>query len=280
LYASHGLPSRFDAQVLELYAGKNDRWKRNDECVQAICRLGSDDATPRFLLWGDSHAGAIAPVFEQFAIDNHVSGFVAFTPACAPLLGLKRYDRDNAEECTRYNDSVLAFIQAKHIRTVFLHARWALYSEGTRYKQEGGFPALLTADRKPNENYQEFSNLFGATIKELRRRQINVVIIASVPEVGMDVPTVLARRAITGKLIELEPRYSDFMERQARAFGVMARVAAENAIPVIYPHQSLCDSSSCAVVKEKHALYVDDNHLSVHGAMIQAAAVASFLKGE
>ena len=104
------------------------------------------------------------------------------------------------------------------------------------------------------------------------------MIIASVPEVGMDVPTVLARRAITGKAIELEPRYSDFMQRQARAFGVIARVAAQNAVPVIYPHQSLCDRSSCAVVRENHALYVDDDHLSIHGAMYQAAAVAPFLK--
>jgi peptidoglycan/LPS O-acetylase OafA/YrhL len=278
LLATHGLPSRFNDQVLGLYAGKIDLWKRHDECFRGICHVGKNPDAASFLLWGDSHAGAIAPAFEQLAVANNLSGFVASRPACAPLLGLKRYDQDNLEECIRYNDSVLAFIQAQHIRTVFLHARWGLYSEGTRYGQEGGFPALLTVNRTTEENYHEFENLFRSTIEELRRHQVNVVIIASVPEVGIDVPAALARRAITGKTIALEPRYSDFLQRQARAFRVMATVAARDSIPIVYPHQLLCDSSSCSVVRDQHALYVDDSHLSVHGAMWLVPAVASFLK--
>jgi len=278
LYVTHGLPSRFNDQVLGLYAGKDDVWNKHDECFLGICQIGNQDFKPDFILWGDSHAGAIAPVFDQLARANNLSGFVAFKPACAPLLGLKRYDQDNVEECTRYNDSVLAFIQARHIRNVFLHARWGLYSEGARYGQEGGFSALLTANRKVGENYDAFENLFRSTVVELRRRQIHVVIIASVPEVGVDVPTALARRAITGKAIALEPPYSDFMRRQARAFGVMSAVAAQNSTPIIYPHQLLCDSSACSVVRDKHALYVDDSHLSVHGAMGLVPAVAPFLK--
>ena len=243
-----------------------------------ICPIGNNDVAPSFLLWGDSHAGAIAPAFEQVATANGLSGFVAFEGACAPLLGLKRYDLDNIEQCDRFHDSVLAFIQAKHISNVFLHGRWALYSEGTRYKQEDGLPLLLTGNRKTKENYHEFESLFRSTLEELRRRQINVVIIGSVPEVGMDVPTVLARKAVKGDSIQLELRYSDFMERQARTFGVLSRVAAENAAQVIYPHLSLCDSSSCSVVKEKHALYSDNNHLSVHGSICLVSAVAPFLK--
>jgi len=278
LYLKHGLPSRFNDQVLELYNAKNDRWKRREECLGKICQIGNNGAAPGFLLWGDSHANAMAPVFEQIATSNNASGFVASKALCAPLLGIKRYDNNNVELCTPFNDSVLAFIQAKHIRNVFLHARWGLYCEGNRYKQEEGSPVLLTANRHPEENYHEFESLFHATIEELRRRQVNVVIIASVPEVGMDVPTVLARSRVKGVAVELEPRYSEFMERQARAFGVMSRVAAENAAQVLYPHQTLCDGTSCSVVKEKHVLYADSNHLSIHGSMRLVSAVALFLK--
>jgi hypothetical protein len=278
LFVTHGLPSRFNNQVLDLYSGKYDLWDRHKECSRGICHIGNNPGPPGFLLWGDSHAGAIAPAFEQLAIANNLSGFVASRPACAPLLGLNRYDQDNLQECVRYNDTVLDFIQAQHIRTVFLHARWGLYSEGARYGQEGGFPALLTADRNAKENYREFEKIFRSTIEELRRCQVNVVIIASVPEVGIDVPTALARRAITGKAIEVEPRYSDFLQRQARAFEVMKTVAAQESIPIIYPHQLLCDGSLCSVVRDQHALYVDDNHLSVHGAMWLTPAIAPFLK--
>jgi len=278
LWMTHGLPTRLSTQVLDLYAGKNDYWKRHDECALEICHIGSNDRSPDFLLWGDSHAGAIAPVFDQLATAKNLSGFIAYKPTCAPLLGVERYDLDNVDRCTHYNNSILTFIQEKQIRTVFLAARWGLYSEGIRYGQEGGFPALLTAGRKPRENYQVFENLFRSTIAELRRRQIHVIIIASIPEVGIDVPTALARRAMTGRAIDLEPRYSDFMHRQQRAFTVLSQVAEANAVPIIYPHQSFCDASTCAVEQDGHSLYVDNNHLSMHGASRLVSAVAPYLK--
>jgi hypothetical protein len=278
LYLKHGFPSRFNKKVLELYAGKNDRWKRHDECWTKICHVGDDSAPPSFLLWGDSHAGAIAPVFEQAAASSKVSGFVAFKGACAPLLGLKRYDEADVEQCARFHESVLALIESEHIRNVFLHGRWGLYSEGVRYKQEGGTPALITAKGNPTANYSEFEKLLRTTISELRRRNLNVVIIASVPEVGTDVPTELAREAARGTTVDPGPRYSDFMERQARTFRLFSRVAAESAVEVIYPHQLLCDVVSCSIVKAEHALYVDDNHLSVHGAMYLAPLVTPLVK--
>jgi peptidoglycan/LPS O-acetylase OafA/YrhL len=278
LYATHGLPSRFNDQVLELYSGKHDTWNRRDECANRVCLIGKSGVRPSFLLWGDSHASAIAPVFEQVATANNVSGFVAYKNACAPLLGVRRYDGEDVQQCVAFNQSVLAFIDANQIRNVFLHGRWALYSEGSRYKQEDGVPALLTAHRNTKENYHAFENLFRSTIEELRRRQINVVIIASVPEVGVDVPTALARSAIKGYAAErIEPRYSEFVERQARSFGVMSRVAAETSSRVSYPHLALCDSERCSVVKENHALYFDDNHLSIRGSMCLLSTIAPWL---
>ena len=278
LYETQGWPSRFNQQTLELYSGKYDTWKRRDDCANRICFIGKSGVHPSFLLWGDSHAGAIAPVFEQVATANNVSGFVAYKNACAPLLGLMRYDGDSVRQCITFNQSVLAFIDANQIRTVFLHGRWALYSEGSRYKQEDGVPALLTANRNTKENYPVFENLFRSTIEELRRRQINVVIIAGVPEVGVDVPTALARSAIKGHAIErIEPRYFEFVERQARSLEMLSRVAAETSSRVTYPHLALCDNEFCSVVKEKHALYFDDDHLSVHGSMCLLSTIAPWL---
>jgi hypothetical protein len=217
-------------------------------------------------------------VFEQLATANNVSGFVAYKNACAPLLGLRRYDGDHVRQCVAFNQSVLAFIDANQIRNVFLHGRWALYSEGSRYKQEDGVPALLTANRNTKENHQVFENLFRSTIQELRRRQINVVIIASVPEVGVDVPSAVARSAIKGYAVErIEPRYSDFVERQARSFAVLSGVSAETSSRVIYPHLALCDGEFCSVVKENHSLYFDDNHLSIHGSMCLLSTIAPLL---
>lgn len=267
VYLRNGVPSRYGDDVVTLLRGKGDYWQRRAECSERICRVGAEGATPSFLLWGDSHASAIAPALERLANADGVSGFVAWSRACAPVLGLRRYDEQHPDECDHFNSSVLTFIKTNHIKTVFLHARWALNVEGTRYKQEQGVPALLTASRDPGENFAEFDKLFRATLEQLRQIPTNVVIIASVPEVGVDVPSMLARDRINGVQIDFAPSYADFMERQARAFRTLTQAGESYGAQVIFPHRTLCDHSSCLVETGKYPMYIDDNHLSVHGAM-------------
>ena len=133
----NGMPKRFRGEVRTLVDGAVDIWNRRNECARSICRVGSADASESFILWGDSHAGALAPALEQAALAHNASGFIAFHPACAPLLRLKRYDQ-TFENCSAFSDSVLDHIRTHPVRTVILHARWAIYSEGQRYKQEPG----------------------------------------------------------------------------------------------------------------------------------------------
>ena len=118
-----------------------------------------------------------------------------------------------------------------------------------------------------------------STIEELQRSMANVVIVASVPEVGMDVPTSLARGAATGRLpAALATPYSEFMARQARTFGLLSKVTEKYKVDLIYPHRLLCDNASCPAAREGHVLYVDSNHLSIQGAMYLAPAFAPLLK--
>jgi len=270
-FLTHGLPARFNQQVLRLLASKNDYWAKREACMDRICRVGDNRAEPSFILWGDSHAGAIAPVFEQIATSNHVSGFVAFSPACAPLVGLKRYDEDDVEKCAGFNKLVLNFIEFHHIQNVFLHARWALYAEGSRYGQEWGGPVLLTRDRKQPEDYARFEGLLTSAVEDLQQAHANVFIIASVPEVGMDVPTWLARGARTGRSPEaLATPYPKFMARQARTLSLLSRVAEKYRVHLVFPDRMLCENDSCRSEKEDRVFYTDSNHLSVQGALVLA----------
>jgi peptidoglycan/LPS O-acetylase OafA/YrhL len=278
LFLTHGLPARLDQKVLGLLASKNDYWSRRDACIDRICHIGDDRATPSFMLWGDSHAGAIAPAFEQIAAANGISGFVAFSPACAPLLGLKRYDEDDPDKCDRFNRSVLTFIESSHIKNVFLHARWGLYAEGSRYGQEWGGPALLTSDRNPQADYGAFASLLRSTITKLKQLDSNIIVVASVPEVGLDVPTSLARAATTRRSPALATPYSEFMARQERTFGLLSRLAQMYDVRLVYPDKLICDNISCPTTRKGYALYVDSNHLSVHGATFLAPAFAPMLQ--
>jgi hypothetical protein len=263
-----GAPDRSPSNSLSVLSSSTDAWEKR--CDGSLCRIGPADTAETFILWGDSHARALAPVAERVALANHRSGFVAFQAGCAPLLGLKRYDLER-QRCGPINDAVLARAEANHIRTIVLHARWGLYAEGTRYKSEvRGGPLLLTASRRVEDNYAVLDTLLRGTLAELRRRRLNAVIIASVPEIGIDVTAALAPMRKAGSLVELAPRYPEFMSRQSRAFQLLRRAATDYGALLVYPHEVFCDLLSCSVVRDGRVLYRDDNHLSSDGAMYLA----------
>jgi peptidoglycan/LPS O-acetylase OafA/YrhL len=272
---TNGFPARFSGEARVLMNAREDFWKRRDECDGKICHIGAPGSQESFILWGDSHAGALAPVFEQLALSDNIGGAVAFEAACAPLLQLKRYG-SHPKDCTDYESSVLDYIKVHQIRNVFLHGRWGLYTESERPEQ--GIPLLLTPSLRPEDNYAAFTQLVRSTLKELRSLDVHVVIIASVPEAGKDVPTTLARIVLSGKPMEVAPRRDQFMRRQERAFEALRSAAEDYSAQIVYPHEALCAAAECSVVKEEWPLYSDDDHLSVHGAMYLTPMFETLLK--
>lgn len=261
---THGFPSRLPSEARVLIDGREDFWNRRDACDHKICRVGVSGTPESFILWGDSHAGALAPMFERLALSNNIAGAVAFHSGCAPLLQLKRYGA-GALDCTPFGDSVIDYIKSHNIRTVFLHGRWGLYAESRR--QEEGLPLYLTPDLRAEENYPAFSELVDSTLRQLHAMDLNVVIVASVPEVGTDVPTALARDEMAGKPLDIFLQRDDFMKRQGRAFEALRDAAEKYSAQIVYPHQLLCANSECSVLEGHNPLYCDNDHLSVHGAM-------------
>jgi len=274
-FLSKGFPTRFSGEARLLMNARDDFWNRRDECDGKICHVGTPGTKETFLLWGDSHAGALAPAFEHLALADNVAGAVAFQSSCAPLLQMKRYDA-GGKDCTEFGKSVLDYIDSHNIKDVFLHGRWARYTESTWHEQD--LPVLLAPDLRPEENCAVFEKLMRSTLAELRKRNLNVVIIASVPEVWKDVPTTLARIALSGKQIDLAPRRDQFMKRQESAFRLLTSAADDYSVQIVYPHLTLCSALECSVEKDQWPLYVDDDHLSVHGALDLSPMLESLLK--
>ena len=53
----------------------------------ANCRFGNPDAEVDFLLVGDSHAGAIRPAIEEWALSSGRAGTIYWRPGCQMLIG-------------------------------------------------------------------------------------------------------------------------------------------------------------------------------------------------
>src|SRR5439155_6362071 len=88
-----------------------------------MCPVGA--GARRFIVWGDSHAGALRPTFDLAARNTHSAGYLLSANACAPLIGVeaKPVGRER-NHCADYNRKVLEIIRRENIGTVFLVADW------------------------------------------------------------------------------------------------------------------------------------------------------------
>jgi len=137
---------------------------------------------------------------------------------------------------------------------------------------------VLTADRNPGNNYGEFARLIFATVESLEHQHLKVTIVASVPEIGVHVPNVLAREAAEGMAPLLQTPRANFTARQRRVLHLFSELSEKYAVKLVFPDQTLCNGVSCPTMRDDHVLYVDDSHLSIHGAMDLAPVFTPLLR--
>lgn len=261
LWASGGMPDRLPDAARQFAAGSKDTWPRHRDCERQFCTLGGTSGQPApTLLWGDSHAAVLAPAFERPGAAPVV---IAFDNGCPPLLGVLDHGRPEVD-CPAFADRVLQHVQAGGIRRVVLHARWALYVEGTRLPHEAGKPVYLSARRDAADNAAAFAAAFDATLKRLHAMNVETIVLTSVPEHGRSVLTALAQASLRGVAAPSLP-VEDFQARQARAFPLLRQAAAAHGAQMVDLFPVLCPGGNCALQEGGRALYSDDDHLSRHG---------------
>jgi hypothetical protein len=270
LWLGNGLPSRLPADVRALLNVPREsscpalssltNFRENGPCVATNGPIAKGT-----ILWGDSHARSLLPALRSAAEREQARLAIVWSTACPPLLGMDRVDSPDAR-CAEKAEAVYAWLAKSQYKHVILAARWALSAEGSRYGQETGAPARLRdvtqASSADVPQRDLFRIGFERTIARLRQLGIQVTVIASVPEAGVPVPETLARVHWWNRSFEVRPARSAFQERQRFVLQVLAANANRDGVRVLYPHESLCNATHCAVEDHGHALYLDDDHLS------------------
>jgi len=274
-----GWPQRLEAEVARLVASANDRRPHDWSCSNVepariragdLCRLGDRSANgPTFLVWGDSHGRVLADPIGAAAARARAAGWLSVHTGCAPLLGVRRSDRD--DDCGEFNAATLDLLRrSPELTDVLLVGRWGLLAEGTRYGQESGRDAYLVegdvSAATPERNRQVFARALERTVTSLLALDKRVWIVGSIPEVGWNVPSVLARSSRFGRPAPAPPLLAEFERRQRFASAALTRLDAVDGVTVLWPHAYLCDRTSCAVARDGRATYFDDHHLTRHGA--------------
>lgn len=277
IYINEGFPQRFPSIQTE----SNDdpervRWgqcitehKKEPPAEVSLCTIGSENAQPEFLLWGDSHSRAVAPAVNNSASAFGVTGYYSAMPGCPPLLGIDRQDQFLGS-CSTYNDMLIEFLQEHpEIKTVILAGRWSISADGSRFKNEEG--ATKRQIDIWNNAYGSNAELFdlglNRTVDKLLEMGRQVVIVSGIPEIGYDVPSSYAITSRTGRDVNIviAPTIQEYLDRNLDVNNTINSIAANKSVMVIDPSDVLCDIK-CLVVVDGHPIYRDDDHLSTFGA--------------
>jgi hypothetical protein len=113
------------------------QFSENPELHAHICPLGSSHQAINFVLWGDSHAGAISGALHLAASELGLSGVLLSSHGCQPLSDVYR---EGSRRCQTFNSKVLAYIRTHpSIDHVFLAGYWRIPFTGQGYDSRNVF---------------------------------------------------------------------------------------------------------------------------------------------
>ncbi len=252
--ATGGLPARAAPGVMEAQAASTSQPPTNAACHMpdgsappptAACTSGPGPA--RVVLWGDSHAGHLAPALWRVGGDAGLSVRQASRSSCPPipLSG-------TGEACADFDEAMAAQLADVRPDAVILAARWVEY-----FRRNGGDPALFRREVR-------------AGLTALRSRLgPDVVLIVWGPTPEFDAPPTLCwARAAQARV---DPSACDRMRPRDRALArEVERVLREEADAAgarwISPYEALCPAATCVTVDGRRFFYRDADHLSGAGA--------------
>ncbi|MDH5231699.1 MAG: acyltransferase [Gammaproteobacteria bacterium] len=276
---NNGFPARHQNYLAKNMMENDIEWNHWDQCQnvskklankQDLCDIGNKNAETSFLFWGDSHARALASGIDLAAQNQNRQGKIATEPGCPPLFSIERGKRTS---CDEFNQSVYKYLQrSPEITTVILTARWALSTNGTRYKHEGGRSVkLIDLEEKliQTKNNLDLVDLgLRRTIEKITQLGKRVVLIGPTPEIGYYAPSAYVLAKLTGRDLNqlIAPTLEEFNARAQSMNTIIEHIEKDYEIAVVQPADLLCNHERCIAAKGEFLMYRDNNHLSTYGA--------------
>ncbi len=135
IYATSGIPQRYDPQAVRLANFANDRtadlvcqFRKGTIDPSNFCRIGVKVGQPTWLIYGDSHAWAAYAAFDKWLMDRGQSGLFIFRQACPPIIGVHLFHDPG---CFEFNEEIRSFLEkSPYIENVLLVSTWLQAREG------------------------------------------------------------------------------------------------------------------------------------------------------
>ncbi|HEV2694353.1 MAG TPA: acyltransferase family protein [Verrucomicrobiae bacterium] len=209
------------------------------------------------LIWGDSHATALAPMIDTLCQQQSWLAMEATGGGVPPVLGSYRI-KDAPEMSAEFSAEVIKYIAQAHPRKVVLAAKWSGYTASDSFK----------------------SNLL-ATVRAVLALGIPAYVVKDVPIPGYNVPRFAALAAMHHDDANLQgvtpEKYQKNNREMEATFDQIAQLGATVLDPAPY---FLNSDGHYAVEKDDKVLYFDGDHLTVDGAMMLAPLFAPMFQTE
>lgn len=234
--------------------------------------MGAKEKNPTFVLWGDSHAGALFSGLDDVARAAGQSGlYVNASPL--PLEGMDVVGSGGLEPIADKTEAVLRFLEGNPaLGTVFIANRWPVRATGSWYLGDHADAGLLLLHRRADARTAEpgdttlFDDGLRRTCQRLRAAGKRVVLFTAVAEKKMHVPEALSRGALLSKVPDLTTTMEEFERRQGAAMKVLQAMAADGLAELIPLHEAFLREGVFVASSPGLVYYEDDDHLSPNGA--------------
>lgn len=234
----------------------------------AGCAVGGNGGTHhRLVLWGDSHADHLMPLFAGLGSGADWSLVQRSHSACPPLLGAVPIRRGQTlGYCGDFNDAVvreLADTGGKAPVGVILSARWTAYVGRVRNPADNFFELRSKGPAGAGTPLAILGKGLAATLQQLSAQGHKVLVVAPTPEMRYQAPECLARRSLEFCSVsrrEIEQARAEIVAALRQAIQPFANVRLWD------PIDGLCDALVCRPKAGDEVLYLDDDHLTARGA--------------
>lgn len=237
------------------------------------CVLGDAGQPISFVVWGDSHAGAIADAVHE-ALGVKTSGFV-FSHQCATVFDSELRAKGLGNHCPAFNDAALAEVEKLPAGVpVIVANRYSANIHGPNEGVRKDFGVIFPdhPDATPAEALQLYRERLPQSLCRIAKTH-PVYAVLPIPEIGIDVPKTLSRHAMFSDAHQKDitlPR-ADYDSRNADAIAALQAAHESCGVRLIDPTAGLCDGAACHGSIDGHPLYSDDDHLNAAGrARVQA----------
>lgn len=282
LVRSGGLPWRYPVEARAAETAVNFDEGFGKQCLTRsfvqianaeLCSYGPQDNTaPRGLVWGDSHAIALLPAYQELATAHHMRLYLAMIPSCWPLLGMtnRSHPEPAQTRCANFNLAVEGAIRRLDPSLLILNAHWI--NADTDLIPQG--PAASTFSPPAAPLRSNFEQGLLETLRVTGSPNRTACVVLDVPLFKYNIPYALSvarkrgipedflRLSRTEALAQFRGPEADIRELQTR--GMLRSVD---------PKEILCPDEFCAYEAGGNLLFRDKGHLTPAGARLVSPAI-------